>query len=252
MVDATRRTSKRAPVDRDWCPPNVDWPIVAGRIRKGWGPDAPGIVVLSQIRAGKSHLVVRGLLPLIDATERVLIVDFKGDDPVVNRAPAQPVSRIPGRLWRGTRRGRNQWYRIVIDDDVARGQAQLDRALGTVWNEGHWVVYVDEGRPLAGRQAPDYNRPALMNRLVLRGGYKGIRTIIGTQTPSWVNRETFSQRGFAFAGHMHDEDVHKRVAQVLGNQRQTLPYLGSIRRRDWLYTDDEDQQPFWALTRAPA
>lgn len=225
---------------------------IQARIRAGWGEEAPGIVVLSQIRAGKTHLVRRGILPLVGAEERVLIVDCKGDDPQVTQIPARAVDKIPPRWRRGSRRDRGHWLRLVVSDNVARGQAQLDQALELVWREGDWVVYWDEARSTSGRQAPDYNRPALMNRLVLRGGYKGIRTIIGTQTPSWVNRETFSQRSFIFAGHIHDEDAQKRVAQVVGNQRKVFPFLPKIRRRWWLYSDEEDQEQFFALTTPPA
>lgn len=233
-------------------PPVRPWATVAARVKRYWGPDSPHHVIISKTRGGKTYLVVNGILPVLPATARVLYVDSKGDDPTgYGNWPGHAVGRIPRRMLRGTRRDHNQWYRLVVDaDNYERARDQVAVALNTAWNEGDWTIYTDEVRHIVGRdrEEGELNLPGTWRKLILRGGYKGIRTITATQTPSYIPRESYSQASFTWLGCIEDEDTQARAGEIAGNRRLLRPIMASIRKRQWLYTDHEEDERYYALT----
>lgn len=75
--------------------PRLELPTVAARVNALWDPQtAPHHMVFGKIRSGKAHLIARGLLPLC-TSDRVLIIDAKGDDPCLGRLRA-PGAGNPG------------------------------------------------------------------------------------------------------------------------------------------------------------
>lgn len=240
------------PGDDGWAPPSLDFKLVAARVRQRWDSNAPHHVVVSQTRGGKSYLVGRGLLPQLRKDSRLLIVDSKGDDQTLSYVPALPTDRIPHRLRRGSRRDYNQWYRLICAvgrDNRAAMQARVERALDVVMREGDWVVYFDEGRSMVGTQHPDLGLGATYGHVVRLGGYKGVRAITATQTPSWMPREAYSQASFAWLGKIEDEASIERVGEIGGSRRLLRTHLPHVRKTHWLYTDAEEDDRMYVMTR---
>src|SRR5580704_7928375 len=131
--------------------PTKNWQEVQARVDKLWQPQfAPHHSILGQNGAGKSHLIVHGILPLCQH-DNVAIFDSKGDDPVLMASGARAVRKLPSRLRRSLDNDnpKDGWYRIVIADDVGRAREQVGLAFERIYSEGNWIVVVDETRAIS-------------------------------------------------------------------------------------------------------
>jgi len=68
-----------------------------------------------------------------------------------------------------------------------------------------------------------------------------------TQEPRWVPHSYYTQSSFFFLGRVEDELSQKRIAEI-GSSRALLEHLSRIRKRNWLYMDNEESDRFWART----
>lgn len=116
-------------------------------------------------------------------SDRVLIIDAKGDDPVWERY-GLPVGEIPADPASGS--ARDFWYRLVADRDPKTARAQIARALDTVAAEGHFVVVVDEVRALTDTRPPALGLRAELDQISVLGGSRNISLIAGTQETQWM------------------------------------------------------------------
>ena len=196
--------------------PQVDWLTIRGRINRYWeAREAPHISIMAQTRAGKTYLVRHGLLPLTK-WDRVLILDFKGDDPTM-RGLGRPVREIPGKLrslaqlTRDKEPGEN-WFRLVAHKNFDEARDQIGTALERVYDEGDWVVVTDELRALTDTQPPGLRLRWLWERMILRGGSRGLATVNLSQEPRWCPGSFYTQSNFYFFSRLEDEATHKRIA----------------------------------------
>lgn len=224
--------------------PTRSWDEVVRRVDEKWVPElAPHHSLFGQNGAGKSHLIVHGLLPLCQ-NDKVAIFDSKGgDDPVLNSARAQRVRAIPGKLRRAAfyeDKPRSQWYHIVVHDNVARAQDQVGRALDRIYAEGGWTVVLDETRAISDPRSPGLGLQPLLDRMWLRGRSRRICVIAATQAPRWVPTSFYDQCQFAWSSRIRDDRAHQRIMEIGSMTRAHIPHIASIRKRRWLYMDDED------------
>src|SRR5579863_4257699 len=183
------RTSSRSKPDlNDVSIPTKEWKEVQARVDKLWQPQyAPHHSLIGQNGAGKSHLIVHGILPLCQH-DNVAIFDSKGDDPVLMASGARPVRKLPSRLRRSLDNDnpRDGWYRIVIADDVGRAREQVGLALERIYSEGNWIVVLDETRAISDPRSPGLGLQPLLDRMWLRGRSRNICVVAATQAPRWV------------------------------------------------------------------
>jgi hypothetical protein len=230
--------------------PSKSWDEVISRVNKLWQPEfAPHHSIFGQNGSGKTHLIVHGLLKLCEG-DNVCIFDNKGDDPVINAAGAQRVRTLPSRLRRtlDNDQPRDGWFQLVVHEDTGRAQDQVGRALDQIYKEGKWIVVLDETRAISDPRSPGLGLQPLLDRLWLRGRSRGISVVAATQAPRWVPTSFYDQCQFAWCSRIRDERAHQRVMEIGSMTRAHIPHIARIRKRRWLYMDDEEEETWLAET----
>jgi hypothetical protein len=227
------------------------WDEVIARVNRLWVPEfAPHHSIFGQNGSGKTHLIVYGLLPLCE-DDKVLIIDNKGDDKVLNDSGARPIRSLPTELKRVTfddGKPRSAWYRLVVHDEHAKAQDQVGRALERVYREGSWIVVLDETRAISDPRSPGLGLQPQLDRLWLRGRSRNISVIAATQAPRWVPSSFYDQCQFAWCSRIRDERAHQRVMEIGSMTRAHIPLIAKVRKRRWLYMDDEEDETWMAET----
>jgi|HubBroStandDraft_1064217.scaffolds.fasta_scaffold15150_2 hypothetical protein len=230
--------------------PTRPWPQVIKRVSGLWKPEfSPHHSVLGQNGAGKSHLIVFGLLPLCKF-DNVLLIDNKGDDPVLNASGARPVTRIPPR-WRRALDNKDEydgWFRLKVFDEVPRAQDQVGRALEMVYGEGEWIIVLDETRAISDPRSPGLGLQPLLDRMWLRGRSRKICVVASTQAPRWVPTSFYDQCQFVWSSRIRDDRAHQRIMEIGSMTRAHIPHIAAVRKRRWIYMDDEEEETWMAET----
>lgn len=225
------------------------------RVDQYWQAEfAPHHSIMGQNGAGKTHLIVHGLLPLCQ-DDKVLIIDNKGDDPVLNAAGAHPVRKLPRNIRRVTfddGKPKSAWYRLVVWDELSRAQDQVAAAIEQVYKEGEWVVVIDETRAVSDPRSPGLGLQPELDRLWLRGRSRRIPVIASTQAPRWVPSSFYDQPQFVWCSRIRDDRAHQRIMEIGSMTRAHIPHIANIRKRRWLYMDDEEDETWLAETGVPA
>jgi hypothetical protein len=230
--------------------PTRDWKEVLRRVDKLWQPEfAPHHSIFGQNGSGKTHLIVHGLLPLCEG-DNVAIFDSKGDDPVLAQAGAKRVRQLPSNLKRimDNDEPKDGWYQIVIHEEVSRAQDQVGTALERIYKEGNWIVVLDETRAISDPRSPGLGLQPLLDRMWLRGRSRHISVVAATQAPRWVPTSFYDQCQFAWCSRIRDERAHQRVMEIGSMTRAHIPHIARIRKRRWLYLDDEEEETWLAET----
>lgn len=231
--------------------PTRGWDQVIERVNRLWIPElAPHHSIFGQNGSGKTHLIVHGLLPLCE-DDNVLIVDNKGDDETLNASGARRVRQLPTKIRRVAMddgKPRSGWYQLVVADETSRAQDQVGRALERVYSEGNWVVVLDETRAISDPRSPGLGLQPQLDRLWLRGRSRNIAVIASTQAPRWVPSSFYDQCQFAWCSRIRDERAHQRVMEIGSMTRAHIPHIASVRKRRWLYMDDEEEETWMAET----
>jgi DNA segregation ATPase FtsK/SpoIIIE-like protein len=232
--------------------PEVPWPTIRARVHEKWvANEAPHHSLIGQTRSGKTYLIVNGILPMAE-WDRVLIIDMKdGTDPALQIG--KPVQRMPSKGFRAVRdmvrerKPRQNWFRLIASPDWAVASEQVGEALDAVYEMGDFVVVIDELRGVTDARPPGINLAPSWERLMMRGGSRGISMINATQEPRWVRHSFYTQAAFGWLSRVEDELSQKRIAEI-GSSRLLLPHLSRIQKRHWIYMDNEDPDRFWGKT----
>lgn len=230
--------------------PTKEWRDVVGRVNTLWQPQfAPHHSLIGQNGAGKSHLIVHGILPLC-SKDNVCIFDCKGDDPVLAASGAKPVRHLPSRLRRtlDNDNPRDGWYRLVVSDDISRARDQVGNALEKIYSEGKWIVVLDETRAISDPRSPGLGLQPQLDRLWLRGRSRNICVVAATQAPRWVPTSFYDQCQFVWCSRIRDERAHQRIMEIGSMTRAHIPHIAAIRKRRWIYMDDEEEDTWLAET----
>lgn len=247
-----RRTARSSPSpDNEVRVPTRSWNSVIRRVDEKWKLDiAPHHSLMGQNGSGKSYLIVNGILKLC-TDDNVCIIDNKGDDPVLASAGAKPVRRIPTKFRRGVwynNEPKDNWFRLVVSDNPRQGQQQVGEALELIYKEGNWIVVLDETRAISDPRSPGLGLQPYLDRLWLRGRSRGIGVVASTQAPRWVPSSFYDQCQFVWCSRIRDERAHQRVMEIGSMTKQHIPFISRIRKRRWLYMDDEEEDTWLAET----
>lgn len=231
--------------------PTRSWKNVLERVDALWKPEfAPHHSVLGQNGSGKTHLIVHGLLPLC-LDDKVCIIDNKGDDPVLRASGAKSVRVLPREFKRtmfDDGKPKSAWYRLVVSDELNAAQDQVGRALQQIYREGNWIVVLDETRAISDPRSPGLGLQPELDRLWLRGRSRHISVIASTQAPRWVPSSFYDQCQFVWCSRIRDERAHQRIMEIGSMTRAHIPHIARIRKRRWLYMDDEEEDTWMAET----
>jgi hypothetical protein len=230
------------------------WDEVAADIRRMWKPlDSPHHSIIGLGGSGKTYLTTRGILPLRE-NKRVLIVDVKGDDPTL-KGIGKPVRRLPrGRPWWKNAVGRkdpkDEWYRLIVENNWDHARAQVRHALQQVYSQGSWTVVLDETRHLTDPRPPTLNLRPEVEQIWLRGRSREIELVAMTQGPRWVPGSFYDQPSFVWIGRVNDEVAQKRLREIGGLKRAHLPAIQGLHKREFLVIGDGGD--YTAITRIPS
>lgn len=228
------------------------WEEVRRYVDKNWDPlNTPHHSVIGLTGSGKSYLVVNGILSVAQR-DRVLIVDTKGDDPVVSKA-GKAVRALPDNSWavnfweRKKDIPRQFWYRLKVFDDPVKARVQVHDALKRVYTEGNWIVYFDEIYDVTSVRQPSLNLGPYVELMWRKGRYRKVSVIAATQSPAWVPRMFYDQASYAWIGRIRDEQRQKRLLEIGGMTRKDLGIISSLQRRQWLLAADNGE--YFARTK---
>lgn len=234
--------------------PELPWRVILSRLSRLWVVrQAPHHSIIAQTRAGKSFLTRFGILETCKY-DRVLIIDCKGDDEtlvglghVVTRFPRR-VKRIRKEFFSDETKARQNWFRLVTHEDTDRAREQVREALDLAYREGNWIIVIDELRYITDKHDPYLGLESYWNRLIFRGGSRGVGVISLTQEPRWVPGAFYTQSSFYWFSRIEDKVAQQRISEI-GSSRDLLSYLSAIPRHEWIYTDNLDPERFWAYTK---
>ena len=243
--------SSQSVKDTDVSIPTKSWQSVIRRVDVLWKPQfAPHHSILGQNGSGKTHLIVHGLLPLC-VDDKVAIIDSKGDDSVLRASGAKSVRVLPRELKRiafDDAKPKSAWYRLVVADGHDEAQDQVGRALEQIYKEGNWIVVLDETRAISDPRSPGLGLQPQLDRLWLRGRSRNISVIASTQAPRWVPSSFYDQCQFVWCSRIRDGRAHERIMEIGSMTRAHIPYIAKVRKRRWLYMDDEEDETWMAET----
>lgn len=228
--------------------PWLHWSDVHRYVNKAWDPEhAPHHSLIGLTGSGKSYLGINGILRPMCSTDRVLIIDSKGDDKLVS-TQGRPVRQLENRAWyQGLGRKPkpfDHWQRLIVygnrHTERAKAQAQVARALDRVFNEGNWVVYFDELIDIS-TNAPGLGLRAYVDEIYRMGRSRGISVVAATQSPVQVPRTFYDQASFAWLGRIRDKERQKRLLEIGGLTSDELQYVQSLKRQQWLLAADNGE-----------
>lgn len=234
------------PADVRWW----EWPAVSKYVNQAWDPEnTPHHSIIGLTGSGKSYLAVNGILKPMCSMDRVILLDTKGDDPLVSGV-GKAVRELPRETWykKLTRRPEpmDSWWRIVVHEDRAKAQQQVYDVLTRVYREGNYVIFADELYDLTAPKAPALNLGPQVETIYRKGRSRRVSLIAATQAPRYVPTSFYDQASFAWIGRLRDEDKQKRLLEIGGLSKKELPHIATLQRRQWLLSADNGE--FFAKT----
>lgn len=233
----------------------VPWPSVRHQLNTLWDPEnTPHHAIVGLTGSGKSYLTVNGILSLCNYS-RVLLIDTKGDDDVLNDCGAKPCTELPNKTWyqalahNPRRKPREHWYRLVVDEHPAKARLQVYKALRQIYevDGGDWILVLDEIRDLTDTKPPNLNLGPYIDRIYRKGRNKHLPIVAGTQSPAWVPSNFYTQASFAWIGRIRDEQRQKRLLEIGGLSKDALETIKNLQRRQWLFSGDNGE--YFAITQ---
>lgn len=236
--------------------PWVQWDGVRSYVDRMWDPEnCPHHSIIGLTGSGKSYLAINGILKPMCALDRVLIIDSKGGGDKLVAAVGKKVSEIPrdtwyNGLWRRKDESYRNWFRLEVDHNRLRAREQVRTALSRVYKEGNWVVFIDEIHHITGPVGPNSACLGLggwVDQIYRMGRVRHVSIVASTQAPRYVPTSFYDQAGFAWIGRLRDEDKQKRLLEIGGLSKKELPYIASLKRREWLLSADNGE--YFARTK---
>lgn len=228
------------------------WRSVREYVDKAWDPEnTPHHSIIGLTGSGKSFLTRHGLLSM-SRGDRVLIIDTKGDDPIISKT-GNPVKEFPKRAWyAGMSRKRKEpeanWFRLKVSDNIATARAQVGEALHSAYDDGDWIIVIDELFDVVSTDREvGLGLKGLYQKIMRKGRGRHVPCIAATQNPVWMPSEFYDQASFAWIGRIRDRNRQKRLLEIGGLDNQDLPIIAALQRRQWLLAADNGE--FFARTK---
>jgi hypothetical protein len=73
--------------------------------------------------------------------------------------------------------------------------------------------------------------------------------VAATQAPRYVPSSFYDQCAFVWCSRVKDRRAHERIMEIGSMTREHIPVVASIRKRQWMYMDDEEDDTFSAMTQ---
>jgi hypothetical protein len=128
-----------------------------------------------------------------------------------------------------------------VSDKRQEAQQQVYEALKRVYDEGNWVVFLDEIRDITDPKPPNLGLVSWVDQIYRKGRVKRVSIVAATQAPRWVPASFYDQASFAWIGRLADEQKQKRLLEIGGLSRAHFPFVSSLQRREWLLSADNGE-----------
>lgn len=191
----------------------VDWPTFLEGLHSGWG-QGEHVSAFGRTRGGKTTTLVQwlddrryvfalltkrrdDLYPLLKKRGYKIVTDLK-DRPSIDSAPKIALHVSPEGLSR---------------KEAAKQADTLRDALHQVWNEGGWTLYADE---IAGMTDVPVGMATEFRSMYKEAASSKVTLVAGTQRPSRVPLEMYSQARFIAFWRSSDREELRRMAGMNG------------------------------------
>lgn len=181
------------------------WPDVLARVRWRQGEH---LTALGPTGAGKTTAIMSALRERERAGGNVLAIVTKPIDPIPHELGDRGYEKI--NQWPPPRRRRHivMWPRYRGPHDRAEQAAAIREALGGVFKDGGWCVYVDELYWLANR----LGLGEWLRDLWLQGRSMGVTLVCSAQRPRNVPVEAYPNSSHILMWRNHDDEDLRRLA----------------------------------------
>lgn len=239
-----------------------DWEWVEGDdgLSQIWKP-GDHVSIFARVDWGKTHLVLKGLVPLWPDDYPWLCIDCKGDDPILaggigvdgNRHEpfGQRISKIPHPKIRDQFH-EEQRYRMVVPwkvTDLPAARTQISKALTTARAEKGWVMHFNEARALTDPRPPALGlHPQLAQ--YWRMGRPHVTIIAETQAPRYVPTDMYDQPSHIYFGGNMDERAKRRLGEIGGDTDNIWRTISLLGPHEFLYVRTFDGK--MEIVQAPA
>lgn len=210
--------------------PRVAWADLREYVRRFWRP-GEHVAIVAPTGGGKTFLATRGLLPVAPNTRDVAILD-PTDDPGLD-AFGRAVRRL--RRLREVEGDEPDWRRLegasIGDDERER----FGEALGRVYADGKWTVYVDELRILS--DSAYLGLPKTLERLWLFGRKRGLTLVAATQAPRYVPSAFYEQSKWHYIFGVKDRRAIDRLGEIQGDVDRIRAHVPLLEPHSFLVSD---------------
>lgn len=183
------------------------------------------VALVGPTGVGKSTMA-HLLLPL---HRYVLAFDPKGGDDTLAKLKNRGFVRVP--TWPPPRKIMRQieedkGARLIVGavtqtkEDIPRLRQTIARALDDAFDQGGWVVYVDELQVAADPKMMNLMAP--LERMLVSARSKGISVVSSFQRPANVPRAASDQAAWFVTWATRDTDVVARLGEMAGRPRHEM------------------------------
>lgn len=173
------------------------------------------VAVIAPTSGGKTTLVTKGLLPMLQGTADILLLDTSSDPKLKNYG--QPYSKY-GKI-KGLRR-------LSVSDYSAASTEKIHKAMNKAYKQGNCVIVFDEVRQITDKKYLGLQASAESLWLFSR---KRENLVVGlTQAPRYVPSAFYDQSQLHFIFRIRDKRALLRLAEIGGDYdtlKQVLPTL---------------------------
>ncbi len=224
----------KAPELRKETVPEVAWEEFLPRFHQVWrdGEEGQHLSAIGATRSGKTTTLVQ----IMDGRRFVVVLLTKPRDPLFAKLKTRgyktvkSVDEWPERDWHP---------KIIVHlptEGLSRAQgaqqaAKIRRVLHRVWEQGDIDFYVDELSDLLGLDTE-------LRTLWKEAGSSNVSMIAGTQRPSRVPLEMYSQARFMFFWRSQNRDLMKKLADMnAGDPELVRQVVAQLDRFELLVVD---------------
>lgn len=269
LLGAQERADPTSAGARGAAPERVTWEVFAAYLDAEWEA-GQSVSIFAPTEGGKTHLIRWGLLPHWQRYP-VLWIRFKPRDrtltdfgrlvteyPRFDMRVRYQVRPLDSPKWASD----PEHFVIVLpkyrwspdgkrqSESWQKARRIAGTALDSAYQEGGWVVVIDEVRALADGKEPALALSAPMENAWQRGRDQPLTLIAGTQEPVEAPGSMYTMARWVFMGQTHDVGRYQRISEIGGNTAVIKAVLPTLQFQEFLAVDRRYGR-MW-IVKAPA
>jgi hypothetical protein len=184
------------------------------------------VAVIAPTSGGKTTLVTKGLLPMLQGTADILVLDTTADPKLANYG--QPYSKY-GKI-KGLRR-------LSVSSLSPETTAKIHKAMTRAYKQGNVVVVFDEVRHITDGKYLGLSAAAESLWLFSR---KRENLVIGlTQAPRYVPSAFYDQSQLHFIFRIRDKRAMLRLAEIGGDYDTLKQVIPTLAKYEFAYVNPD-------------